>query len=189
MDGSSPLYTQYGGKAPARTGTSHAAIVPYGTYACGDGQRYVLSIQNEREWRAFCEGVLEKPDLAHDPRFTTTSRRVANRAELDTIIDEQLSQIDGAAFATRLELARIAYARTRDVTEVISHPQLTARDRWREVGSPVGPLQAVLPPITVANREPRMDPIPAVGEHTLALLSELGYSPEEIATFGHTRLF
>ncbi|PSK65409.1 Acetyl-CoA:oxalate CoA-transferase [Micromonospora sp. MH33] len=176
-----PLYyTRYGGAAPSRTGTSHAAIAPYGTYACADGQKYVLSIQNEREWKAFCDVVLDMPELAEDSRFDTGSRRVSNRVELDTLINQQLSRIDGATFAERLNSARIANARQREVADVIDHPQLTARHRWREIGTPAGPIQATLPAITVEGREPRMEPIPSVGQHTHDLLEELGYNAVDI---------
>lgn len=179
-----PLYyTQYGGTAPQRTGTSHAAIAPYGTYGCADGEQYVLSIQNDREWRAFCATVLQLPNLADDPRFNTGSRRVDNRLELDAIINEQLAAIDGPTFAHRLDVAKIANARRRDVAAVLSHPQLVARNRWREVDSPVGPLTALLPAITLAGREPRMGPIPAVGGQTVALLHEVGFSDEAIEEF------
>ncbi len=182
-------YTQYGGAAPQRTGTSHAAIAPYGTYVCADGQQYVLSVQNEREWKAFCDVVLERPELADDERFDRGSRRVANRTQLDEVIDEQLSTIDGPTFAARLDAARIANARRREVSEVLQHPQLTARDRWRTVDSPVGLIDAVLPAITVAGREPRMDRIPSVGEQTSSLLEEIGYSEGDVAALAEEGLF
>ncbi|MDQ4115292.1 MAG: CoA transferase [Actinomycetota bacterium] len=182
-------YTQYGGAAPQRTGTSHAAIAPYGTYVCADGQQYVLSVQNEREWKAFCDVVLERPELADDERFDRGSRRVANRAQLDEVIHAQLSTIDGPTFAARLDAARIANARRREVSEVLEHPQLIARDRWRKVDSPVGLVDAVLPAITVAGREPRMDRIPSVGEQTLSLLGEIGYSEGDVTALAEGGLF
>lgn len=176
-----PLYyAAYGGTAPARTGTSHAAIAPYGTYAASDGREFVLSIQNEREWVQFCDVVLERPGLATDSRFNTGSQRVANREALDVAIGAALADVDGDELKRRLDGARIANARRRDLDEVLEHQQLTARDRWTTVASSAGEIRALLPPITLPDRPPRMDPIPAVGEHTAALLAELGYEPAEI---------
>jgi itaconate CoA-transferase len=166
-------YTAGSGAPPRRTGTSHAAIAPYGTFAAGDGTEVVLGIQNEREWAAFCATVLERADVAVDPRFDTGARRVANRPALHAEIDAVFGALTGEQVTGRLAAARIAYARRREVAEVLEHPQLAARERWTEVGSPVGPLRALLPPITLPGRPPRMDPIPAVGEHTEAILSWL----------------
>ncbi|MDX6255433.1 MAG: itaconate CoA-transferase [Frankiales bacterium] len=185
-----PLYyTRYGGQAPGRTGTSHAAIAPYGTYAASDGQQFVLSIQNEREWKAFCTVVLRREELASDPRFDAGSRRVANREALDTCIADVLSLVTGDAFAARLEDARIANARRREVADVLEHPQLAARERWTTVDSPVGELDAILPPISLGGFGHRMDPIPSLGEHTQTLLREVGYSDDEIADMGGSGLF
>jgi itaconate CoA-transferase len=167
------MYTQYGGSAPRRTGTSHAAIAPYGTYAASDGQEVVLSIQNEREWAAFCETVLGKGELRDDPRFITASARVANRAELNAEIDTALRDLSGDLFLERLRAAKIAHAQQRAIGEVLKHPQLEARGRWTEVGSPVGPVRSVASPIIFEGIDPRIDPIPGVGEHTDAVLSWL----------------
>lgn len=169
-----PLYyAGYGGTAPRRTGTSHAAIAPYGTFSAGDGTDVVLSIQNEREWVTFCEVVLRRPEVATDPRFSSGRARVENRPALHAEIDTVLTGLTGDELVARLVAARIAHARQREVGEVLEHPQLAARDRWTEVGSPVGPLRALQPPITVAGRRARMDPVPAVGEHTEAVLAWL----------------
>jgi crotonobetainyl-CoA:carnitine CoA-transferase CaiB-like acyl-CoA transferase len=185
-----PLYyTRYGGQAPGRTGTNHAAIAPYGTYAASDGQQFVLSIQNEREWKAFCTTVLRTEGLANDPRFDVGSRRVANRDALDSLIAETLGVIAGDELAARLQDARIATARRREVVEVLDHPQLAARQRWTTVDSPVGELDAILPPINIAGFTYRMDPIPGVGEHTRALLREVGYSEAEIEDLSGAALF
>lgn len=162
-------YTAGGGVPPQRTGTSHAAIAPYGTFAAGDGTEVVLGIQNEREWTAFCAGVLGRPELALDPRFDTGAGRVAHRPALHAEIDAVLARLTGEQLTGRLADARIAYGRRREVAEVLEHPQLAARDRWRTVDSPAGPVRALLPPITLDGRPPRMDPIPAVGEHTEAV--------------------
>lgn len=176
-----PLYyAGYGGTAPRRTGTSHAAIAPYGTFSAGDGTDVVLSIQNEREWVTFCEVVLRRPEVATDPRFSSGRARVENRPALHAEIDTVLTGLTGDELVARLVAARIAHARQREVGEVLEHPQLAARDRWTEVGSPVGPLRALQPPITVAGRRARMDPVPAVGEHTEAVLAWLdGHRAEE----------
>jgi itaconate CoA-transferase len=169
-----PLYyADYGGTPPARAGTDHAAIAPYGTFAAGDGTEVVLAIQNEREWAQFCTQVLERPELAGDARFDTGARRVANRPALHAEIDAVFDRLTGEQVARRLQAARVAHARRRELAEVLDHPQLAARDRWTEVDSPVGPLRAVLPPITLPGRRPRMDRIPALGEQTEQILREL----------------
>jgi crotonobetainyl-CoA:carnitine CoA-transferase CaiB-like acyl-CoA transferase len=169
-----PLYyAGYGGQPPGRTGTSHAAIAPYGTFRAGDGTEVVLAIQNEREWATFCAEVLDRPELAQDPRFDSGARRVANRPALQEQIDEAFAALPGQGLLDRLEGARIAHARQRELPEVAAHPQLAERGRWRGVDSPVGELQALHPPITLPGRDARMDPIPELGEHTAAILAEL----------------
>jgi itaconate CoA-transferase len=166
-----PLYyTEYGGTPPARTGTSHPAIAPYGTFTAGDGAEVVLAIQNEREWVAFCADVLRRPELATDARFATGAGRVAHRPALHAEIDAVFGGLTGAEITARLAAARIAHARRREVAEVLDHPQLVARERWTTVGSPAGRVRAVLPPIGLPGRTPRMDPVPAVGEHNEAIL-------------------
>ncbi|WP_300008485.1 CaiB/BaiF CoA-transferase family protein [Pseudonocardia sp.] len=171
-------YTAGGGSAPRRSGTSHSAIAPYGTFAAGDGTEVVVGIQNEREWVAFCGSVLELPELAADPRFDSGSRRVANRPALHAEIDAVLAELTGEQLTARLTDARIAHGRRREVADVLRHPQLAARDRWRTVDSPGGPVRALLPPITLPDRPPRMDPIPAVGEHTESILAWLDTQPD-----------
>lgn len=174
-----PLYyTGYGGTPPQRAGTSHAAIAPYGTFAAGDGTEVVLAIQNEREWAAFCADVLGDAGLAADGRFDTGARRLANRPALHAAIDAVFATLTGEELTARLAAARIAHARRREVAEVLEHPQLAARGRWTTVGSPAGPLRALLPPIVLPGRPPRMDPVPAVGEHTEAIMRWLDEEPE-----------
>jgi itaconate CoA-transferase len=162
-------YTEYGGTAPQRAGTSHAAIAPYGTFAAGDTSEVVLSVQNEREWALFCDIVLGNAALTDDPRFATGALRVANRIELSQEIDSVFGTLTGDQVTDRLQRAKIAHSYRREVKDVLNHPQLQARDRWTEVDSPVGPIRAVLPAITVAGRPPRMDPIPTVGQHNQAI--------------------
>jgi itaconate CoA-transferase len=171
-------YASYGGRSPQRSGASHAAIAPYGPFACSGGERVFLGIQNEREWAVFCETVLGDAALAGDPRFCTNSLRVQHRAELTALVETVFADVAAEAVLDRLEAAGIANARLRDLDGLAAHPQLEARDRWREVGSPVGALRQLLPPALPDGLEPRLDPIPEVGEHTDAILAELGLGPD-----------
>lgn len=177
-----PLYfTRYGGTRPVRAGTSHSAIAPYGTFTCGDGTEIVLAIQNEREWERFCAVALRDPAIAVDPRFDSAPQRFAHREELETVITTKLSDLTGEECQALLLEAQVAHARQRDMTEVAQHPQLLARDRWQPVDTPAGPIDMLLPPVTHSDVDYRMDPIPAVGQHSDALLTELGRTPEQIA--------
>ncbi|MEE1761096.1 MULTISPECIES: CaiB/BaiF CoA transferase family protein [unclassified Streptomyces] len=178
-----PLHhAMHGGGAPARTGLGHAVIAPYDAYPTADGGRVLLSVQNDREWRRLAEQVLGRPGLADDPAFATNPARVEHRERTDELVAQALGVLDTDEALARLEAAGIACARLRDVTEVAEHPQLAARDRWREVESPVGPLRALLPPITLpGGDEPRMGAVPALGEHTGSLLRAAGMTDDEIA--------
>lgn len=176
-----PLYYAFdGAPPPPRNGASHATICPYGPFRAGDGKTVLLGLQNEREWAAFCEIVLQRPELAQDPRFSSNSRRNAAREELSRIITDVFATLTAAQVVARLDEARIANARANDMHEVWQHVQLQARHRWREVGSEQGPIPALLPPGNWAEGDPRMDPIPALGAHTDRILAELGYTPAEI---------
>lgn len=176
-----PLYYAFEEQPPPpRSGAAHATIFPYGPFPAGDGKTVMLGLQNEREWKIFCEAVLERPELATDPRFDTNVRRVANREALTTLIIEGFTRLTAAEAMARLDSAGIANARVNDVHELWAHPQLAARSRWRTIGSPVGPLPALLPPAGSDTFEPRMDPVPALGEHSSAILGELGYSTVDI---------
>lgn len=174
-------YAAYGGQEPPRAGAAHATIAPYGPFRCGDGREINLAIQNEREWERFCAQTLERPEVATDTRFQTNAQRVRYREALHAIIDEVFSHLTADEVVARLDQAQIANARMNTMREFWEHPQLKARDRWRLVNSPVGPLRALLPPVTQRGVEPRMDPIPAVGEHTDSILAALGYSHERIS--------
>ncbi|MEV5704026.1 CaiB/BaiF CoA-transferase family protein [Actinoallomurus sp. NPDC052274] len=167
-------YAAYGGTPPARTGAEHATIAPYGPHRTGDGHQVFIGLQNEREWAALCEHVLRRPELARDARFARNSLRVEHRAELTALIEDAFADATADEAVRRLDEAGIANARLRSMEEFAGHPQLAARDRWRQVGSPVGPVDALLPPVTVAGREPRMGAVPALGEHTAAVLAEFG---------------
>ena len=168
-------FAGYGGEEPRRSGASHAAIAPYGPFACADDEVVFLGIQNEREWKRFCGEVLGREGMAEDDRFDKNSRRVENRDELHTEIESVFSGLSSEEAIERLEGAGVANARMRTVRQFLDHPQLEARDRWREFGSPVGPLRGLLPPATLAGTEPVMASIPEVGEHNDRLLAELGY--------------
>ena len=174
-------FAGYGDREPPRTGASHAAIAPYGPFECGDDEVVFLGIQNEREWALFCEIVLEQPALATDERFDSNSRRVANREKLHQEIERVLGELSAEDALRRLDEAGIANARMRTMQQFVEHPQLEARDRWREVASSAGNLRALVPPAMLDGGEPVMDPIPDVGEHTGSILAELGYGDEDIS--------
>jgi itaconate CoA-transferase len=177
-----PLYYAFDGAAPpARTGASHATIYPYGLFQAGDGNTVLLGLQNEREWVAFCEFVLRRPELAREERFAGNARRNAARQELEAIIDATFASLSAAEVIERLEQANIANARANDMDALWAHPQLQARARWRNVGTPRGEVPALLPPGSWEDGDPRMDPVPALGEHTGAILEELGYSAAQFA--------
>ncbi len=178
--GYAAYFAAYGSTPPPRTGASHATIAPYGPFRAGDGKQVNLGLQNEREWAHFCTLVLEQPEMATDPRFDSNAKRVANREALHARIDAVFSQLTIEQVIARLDRAQIANARMNSMQEFWDHPQLRARERWREVGSPVGPLKALLPPVTMRDVEPRMDPIPALGEQTEQILRSLGYQDEQI---------
>jgi crotonobetainyl-CoA:carnitine CoA-transferase CaiB-like acyl-CoA transferase len=175
-------YTGYGGAPLPRSGAAHAAIAPYGPYTAGDGKVVYLGLQNEREWARFCADVLGQPALATDPRFSANAERVANRDALDTLITTAFATYSADDVLTRLDAAQIANARMNTIQEFLDHPQLAARNRWRDVESSAGPIRALVPPFGFDDVEPRMGPIPNVGEHTNAILGELGCDEATIAT-------
>jgi itaconate CoA-transferase len=177
-----PLYYAFDGASPPpRSGASHATIYPYGPFPCGDGHTVMLGLQNEREWTAFCEQVLQQPALATDPRFAGNARRSAERVALRALIVDAFAALTAAEVAARLDAAQIANAQVNAMHELWQHPQLAARGRWREVGSPAGPLPVMLPPGSWDDGDPRLDPVPALGEHTDAILVELGLDGAAIA--------
>jgi len=174
-------YTLYGEKEPPRSGARHASIAPYGPFAGGDGETVFFGIQNEREWERFCDSVLGRPELARDERFEDNLRRVENREVLEREIENAFGSLTSEETVARLDGAGIANARLRSVRSFLDHPQLEARDRWREVGSPAGQIRALLPPAAISGAEPVMAPIPAVGEHTDRILRELDYDQRSLA--------
>ncbi len=183
-----PLYYAFdGAEPPPRAGAAHATIHPYGPFPAGDGNTVMLGLQNEREWATFCAEVLGEPGLAADPRFASNARRTAAREELHRIIVAAFAPLTAAQVIARLDAAGIANARMNDMHEVWAHPQLAARRRWVDVGTPAGPVPALLPPGASADAPARMDPVPALGEHTAGILRELGYDDAAIARLAAER--
>ncbi|MFJ4376402.1 CaiB/BaiF CoA transferase family protein [Pseudomonas japonica] len=180
-----PLYYAFdGAPPPPRAGAAHATIYPYGPFPVGDGSSVMLGVQNQREWKLFCEVVLQRPALAADERFASTSGRVARRDELRALIVEAFAGLDSGEVLRRLDLAQIANARVNTLHDLWRHPQLEARQRWRTIDSPVGPLPALLPPASNSAYAARMDGVPALGEHTARILSGLGYSVAQVQALG-----
>ncbi|WP_030896384.1 MULTISPECIES: CaiB/BaiF CoA transferase family protein [unclassified Streptomyces] len=179
--GQPAYYTRHGGTPPPRIGTQHATIAPYGTYPAADGKEVLFSIQNEREWAALCTGFLGRPELVDDPRFATASDRVTHREELNAIVAARFARSGSDEILKDLEALGIACAGVNDVAAFLDHPVLAARGRWTEVAVPGATVEALLPPADLAGLPARMDPVPAVGEHTEAILGELGRTEEEVA--------
>jgi itaconate CoA-transferase len=176
-----PLYYSFDGASPPpRAGAAHATIYPYGPFPTGDGRTVMLGLQNEREWSAFCQVVLMRPELSNDERFASNSRRVANRDALRALITETFASLTAEQLVERLEEAQIANANVNTMQAVWDHPQLKARSRWTDVQTPTGKVPALLPPGRTESYSPRMDAVPALGQHTDAILTELGWTPESV---------
>jgi itaconate CoA-transferase len=176
-----PLYYAYdGAEPPARAGASHATIFPYGPFVVGDGHTVILGLQNEREWKTFCEIVLKAPDLVSDSRFSSNSLRAESKVALTQIITTSFADCTAEQVIKRLDQAGIANAKMNEMRDIWNHAQLEARNRWRKIDTPVGRIPALLPPGGIGT-EPRMDAVPALGEHTASLLAEIGYSEDDIA--------
>jgi crotonobetainyl-CoA:carnitine CoA-transferase CaiB-like acyl-CoA transferase len=167
------LYAEYGGTQQPRTGAQHATIAPYGPFATAE-ETVFFSIQNEREWVNFCSGVLGDSSVASDERFVTGSLRVQNRVVLHARIDEVFSTLTTEEALARLDAAGIANAQLRDMKHFSAHPQLAARNRWREVSTPGGDVRSLLPPVTARSFTPHMEAVPRLGEHTASVLKEFG---------------
>jgi itaconate CoA-transferase len=181
--GAPALYTAYAGSEPRRSGAAHATIAPYELFVSQDGVEIYLAIQNGREWTRFCDFVLGQPELAEDPRFHTNAMRVLHRPVLHGIIAAVFGSLSSTEVLDRLELADIACARRNSIAEFLDHPQLLGRDRWTTVDSPVGPLRALLPPVLMAGVDPVMGRVPSLGQHSEAILEELGFDAETIAAW------
>lgn len=170
-----PLYYAYqGASPPPRLGAAHATIYPYGPFQAGDGRTVMLGLQNEREWQAFCALVLQQPGLAGEPRFASNAARNSHREELRALILACFATLSSSQLRERLDRAQIANSDVNSMAELWEHPQLVARQRWTEVDSPAGPIKALLPPGANAAYSPRMEAIPALGQHNAAILRELG---------------
>jgi itaconate CoA-transferase len=172
-------YTSYGGTPPPRTGASHATIAPYGPYRTSDGA-VVVAVQHNREWARFCAQVLRQPQLADDPRFGTNASRAQHRDALTAIIESVFTHLTSVEAIERLVAADIANARVNRVQDFLEHPQLAARDCWREIDSPSGPLRALRPPVRIDGYDVAMGPVPQLGQHTYTVLEELEFDRETI---------
>lgn len=175
--GSPAYYTRYGGAAPERVGAEHATIAPYGPFTAGDGRSLVIAVQNDREWQSFCDRVLSRPEVAALPQFATNADRVAHRDDLNALIAARFADVTCDELLALLDSAGVAYAGLNTVEDFIAHPVLRERGRWRVVGTAAGPVEALLPPGVIDGVEPRMDPVPALGEHTAQVLRQLGITP------------
>jgi len=183
-----PMYYTMGGSPPPRTGASHATIAPYGPYETKD-ESVIFGIHNIREWSAFCSIVLERPELSEDPRFQTNKLRVEHRRVMDSVILDVFHRLTAAEVIQRLDRAGIANARINSVSQFIHHPQLAARNLWREVDSPVGRVAALIPPVRMDGVDPIMGAIPELGQHTESILTELGFDAETIALWKDDHVF
>jgi itaconate CoA-transferase len=183
--GSPMLYAAHSGRRPERTGPYHATIAPYGPFAAADGI-VMIAVQNNGEWGRFCR-ALERAELIDDARFSTNSGRVAHRQELQEIVGKVIARRPIAEVDTLLDEARVAHGRLSEIIELTRNPALQSRGRWREVGTSAGVVSLLIPPADIAGTEPRMLPVPALGEHTEAVLTDLGYSDEQIAVLRETR--
>ena len=183
-----PAYYSMSGAAPPRSGANHAVIAPYGPVESGDGKVVCIGLQNEREWKRFCEVVLENPALAADPRFDSNAKRVKNRPQLDLAMKQVFGKLTAAEIIARLEAAQIANARMNTVQEFVEHPQLKARGRWAQVDTSVGPMPALLPPVTMEGVETVMEEVPELGQQTDEILAEFGFDPETIARWRREKI-
>ena len=183
-----PLYYAFDGAAPPpRAGAAHATIYPYGPFPTGDGKIVMLGLQNEREWVLFCERVLEQPALASEPRYASNAQRNLARDELRTLIVQVFAKLTVEQVEARLDAAQIAHSRLNEMADLWQHPQLQARGRWVSIDTPVGPVPALLPPGVSDATACRMDAVPALGEHTAAILAELGYGGADVETLRRAR--
>ena len=171
-------FAHYGGTPPQRCGLTHPTIAPYGEYKAGDGKSVIFGLQNDREWAAFCKAVLQQPALIDDPRFATNKARVQNRTDLDAVLAQSFAPLSRDDLIARLDAGDIANAPLNNAHDLWEHPQLKARNRWREVETEVGPIQALLPPAKLSSTEAAMGAVPALGEHTTQILVELGMAAD-----------
>ena len=181
--GAPAYHRAYGGSDPPRSGAAHATIAPYELFVSQDGLEIYLAIQNGREWTSFCRHVLERPELAEDARFGSNAMRVLHRVVLHALIADAFAGWPAADILDRLERAGIASARRNTVGQFLEHPQLVQRDAWRTIGSPIGPLRALRPPVRLEGVDPVMGAVPSLGQHSRQILEELGYDAATIASW------
>jgi crotonobetainyl-CoA:carnitine CoA-transferase CaiB-like acyl-CoA transferase len=181
-------YTAYGGVEPPRSADAHATIAPYESFVAADGVAVYVAIQNDREWKRFCAQVLGDAAMASDPRFATNAKRVEYRTALRASIATVFSRCSGSTLIERLEAGGIAYARRNSIPEFLEHPQLTARNRWRTIGSSAGALRALVPPLLMDGVEPVMNDVPALGQQSRQILEELGFDADTIAGWQTERM-
>jgi itaconate CoA-transferase len=167
------LFAAYSGEPPRRTGARHPSIAPYGPFTCGDGSEVFLAVQNDREWAALCEGLLRRPDLATATAFRHNTDRVANRPDLERLVADAVGSMTADDVTDVLERSGIANARMRSAAELLTHPQLVARDRWHDIETPGGPVRAMLPPVSFADDEPVLGSVPGLGQHNDLIRREL----------------
>ena len=181
--GAPAYYAGYGGSEPLRSGASHATIAPYELFMSADGVEIYIAIQNAREWSRFCEEVLKMPEVTTDPRFATNAARVQHRAHLHALIGGAFGALSADEILDRLEQGDIACARRNSVEGFINHPQLMQRHCWRTIGSPIGSLLALRPPVRMEGVDPVMGPVPSLGQHSEPILKELGFDADTIAAW------
>lgn len=174
-------YTQHSGVDQQPRGMGSPAVAPYGAYRTADGQTVVLGTTNDREWQRLAQDMMERPDLAGDERFRANADRVRHADLLDKEISAWCARHDLAHVQELADAKGIGNSRFNRPSEVVAHPQLTARDRWREIDTPAGPVSALRPPPVFAGYEQPMGAVPGLGQHTDAVLAELGLSGDEVA--------
>ncbi len=172
-------FTEATGEQQPRSGISHPAVAPYDAYPTADGPDVLISVQNDTEWARLAADVLERPDLVVHPHFATNVARCANRAKVDAAVAAATKTLSSDAAALRLDAAGVANGRVNDVADVLRHPQLAGH--WREHPTPVGPVRGLRPVGADPSWELPPGAVPALGEHTAAVLAELGFDDTEIA--------
>lgn len=175
--GFSYLYSRFTGLPHEPNGLAHPSLVPYDAYTTADGVTLVVGIQNDREWQRLAEAL----GLPDDDRYATNQRRAEHRLEVDELVGGALGKLTVAEAEARLEGAGIAIARLRNSVELLDHPQLAARGRWRDTPTPNGSVPVLAPPVTFADFDPPFRAVPALGQHTAAVLAEIGLREAEIA--------
>jgi itaconate CoA-transferase len=167
------LFAAYSEEPPRRTGARHPSIAPYGPFTCGDGNDVFLAVQSDQEWMALCVGLLRRPELGTAAVFRHNTDRVANRPDLERLIADTIGSMTADDVTAVLERIGIANARMRSAAELVTHPQLLARNRWHDVETPGGPARAMLPPVSFVGEEPVLGPVPRLGQHNDQIRREL----------------